>query len=108
MHSKISSLLQESDGDDHDDEWYIDSGSSRHMTDCKNNLKNFLKLKDVGMVIFENNERAEVKGCKEFTNGHFTVKIVAYVKVPKHNLINVCNNPIFRHKFIYLNKFIGK
>jgi len=41
------------------------------------------------MVIFGNNERAEVKGYGEITNGYFTVKRVAYVEGLKHNLISV-------------------
>jgi len=81
--------LQGSDGDDHDDEWYIDSGFSHHIIGRKNNLKNFRKLNDFGMVVFENNERAEAKGYGQITHGQFTIKRFAYVKGLKHNLIRI-------------------
>nr|KAJ0214349.1 hypothetical protein LSAT_V11C400174670 [Lactuca sativa] len=72
-----------------DDEWYIDSGCSRHMTGRKEELREFRSLKDGGSVKFGNNSYGTIKGYGMITNGDFSIRKVAYVEGLQHNLINV-------------------
>ena len=73
----------------YDNQWYIDSGCSRHMTGKIEYLKDFRELQGAGYVKFGNNNLAEIKGYGKITNGDFTINKVAYVKGLKHNLISV-------------------
>ncbi|KAL4578457.1 hypothetical protein LXL04_014580 [Taraxacum kok-saghyz] len=73
----------------YDNQWYIDSGYSRHMTGKIDYLKDFRELQGVGYVKFGNNELAEIKGYGKITNGDFTINKVAFVEGLKHNLISV-------------------
>nr|KAJ0214865.1 hypothetical protein LSAT_V11C300139970 [Lactuca sativa] len=72
-----------------DDEWYIDSGCSRHMTGRKEELREFRSLKDGGSVKFGNNSYGTIKGYDMITNGDFSIRKVAYVEGLQHNLISV-------------------
>ena len=73
----------------YDNQWYIDSGCSRHMTGKLEYLKDFRGLQGAGYVKFGNNDLAEIKGYGKITNGDFTINKVAYVEGLKHNLITV-------------------
>ncbi|KAL4556842.1 hypothetical protein LXL04_035006 [Taraxacum kok-saghyz] len=75
--------------ENYDNERYIDSGCSRHMTGKIERLKDFRGLKGAGYVIFGNNDVAEIKGYGKLTNGEFTINKVAYVEGLMHNLISV-------------------
>ena len=59
------------------------------MTGQKENLRDFWKLENVGVVMFRNNQKCKVKGYRKVTNGKVTVNRVAYVEGLKHNLISV-------------------
>nr|KAJ0203047.1 hypothetical protein LSAT_V11C500252350 [Lactuca sativa] len=72
-----------------DDEWYKDSGCSRHMTGRKEELREFRSLKDGGSVKFGNNSYGTIKGYGMITNGDFSIIKVAYVEGLQHNLISV-------------------
>nr|KAJ0198963.1 hypothetical protein LSAT_V11C600321730 [Lactuca sativa] len=72
-----------------DDEWYIDSGCSCHMTGRKEELREFRSLKDGGSVKFGNNSYGTIKGYNMITNGDFSIRKVAYVEGLQHNLISV-------------------
>lgn len=73
----------------YDNEWYIDSSCSRHMTGKREQLRDFCAIDGAGEVKFGNNERASIKGYGVITNGQFTVKRVMYVEGLNHNLISV-------------------
>ncbi|XP_052627489.1 uncharacterized protein LOC128134106 [Lactuca sativa] len=72
-----------------DDEWYIDSGCSHHMTGRREELREFQSLKDGGCVKYGNNSFGTIKGNKMITNGEFSIRKVAYVEGLQHNLISV-------------------
>ena len=73
----------------YDNQWYIDSGCSRHMTGKIKYLKDFHELQGAGYVKFGNKDLAEIKGYGKITNADFTINKVAYVEGLKHNLISV-------------------
>ena len=58
------------------------------MTRRKENLRDFQKLDNVGVVNFGNN-KCKVKGYGKVTSGKFIVNWVACVEGLKHNLISV-------------------
>ena len=72
-----------------DEEWYSDSGCSRHMTGRKEELREFRSLKDGGIVNYDNNSFGTIKGYGMITNGEFSIRKVAYVEGLQHNLISV-------------------
>ncbi|KAL7585209.1 hypothetical protein Lser_V15G45873 [Lactuca serriola] len=72
-----------------DKTWYIDSGCSRHMTVQKENLRDFRKLENVGLVKFGNNQKCKVKGYRKVTNRKFIMNRVTYIEGLKYNLISV-------------------
>ncbi|XP_023734319.1 uncharacterized protein LOC111882200 [Lactuca sativa] len=71
-----------------DDEWYIDSGWSLHMTGRKEEQREFGSLKDGGSMKYGNNSYGTIKGYGMRTNGDFSIRKVAYVEGLQHNLIN--------------------
>ncbi|KAI3691382.1 hypothetical protein L2E82_49739 [Cichorium intybus] len=82
-------------GEPKDGTWYIDSGCSKHMTGNQSFLRGFKPTESKQDVTFGNNMTARIKGYGNITNGHFTIKKVAYVDGLKHNLISVsqlCDN----------------
>ncbi|KAI3751870.1 hypothetical protein L2E82_22961 [Cichorium intybus] len=82
-------------GEPKDGTWYIDSGCSKHMTGNQSFLRDFKPTESKQDVTFGNNMTARIKGYGNITNGHFTIKKVAYVDGLKHNLISVsqlCDN----------------
>ena len=58
------------------------------MIGRKDNLRDFQKLDNDGVVKFDN-KKCKVKGYDKVTNRKFTVNRVAYVEGLKHNLISV-------------------
>ncbi|XP_052625079.1 uncharacterized protein LOC128132565 [Lactuca sativa] len=60
-----------------DDEWYIDSGCSRHMTGRREELRESRSLKDGGCVKYGNNSYGMIKGYGMITNGEFSICKVA-------------------------------
>ncbi|XP_023734198.1 uncharacterized protein LOC111882061 [Lactuca sativa] len=72
-----------------DNEWYIDSGCSRHMTGRKEELREFHALKNGGNVIYGNNSFGTIKGYGMITNGDFSIRKVDYVEGLQHSLMSV-------------------
>ncbi|XP_023745845.1 uncharacterized protein LOC111894012 [Lactuca sativa] len=72
-----------------DDEWYIDSGCSRHMTGRREEPREFQALKDGGCVKYGNNLYRTIKGYGMITNEDFSIQKVAYVEGLQHNIISV-------------------
>ena len=72
-----------------DEEWYIDSGCSCHVTERKEELREFRSLQNGGNVKFGNNSYGTIKGYGMITNGDFTIRKVSYVEGLQHNLISV-------------------
>ena len=72
-----------------DEEWYIDSGCSRHMTGRKEELREFQSLQDGGCVKYGNNSFGTIKGYGMITNGDLMIRKVVYVEGLQHNLISV-------------------
>ncbi|KAI3690626.1 hypothetical protein L2E82_48771 [Cichorium intybus] len=65
------------------------------MTGNQSFLRDFKPTESKQDVTFGNNMTARIKGYGNITNGHFTIKKVAYVDGLKHNLISVsqlCDN----------------
>lgn len=54
-------------------EWYINSGCSRHMTGRREEPMEFYSLQDGGSVKYGNNSFATIKGYGMITNGDFTI-----------------------------------
>ncbi|KAI3510498.1 hypothetical protein L1887_17545 [Cichorium endivia] len=73
----------------YDPEWYIDSGSSRHMTGRKEELREYRSLRNGGKIRYGNNVTGEIKGYGMITNGELSIRKVAYVEGLQHNLISV-------------------
>ena len=59
------------------------------MTGRKEELREYRELKNGGLVKFGNNALREIKGYGMITNGHFSIRKVAYVEGMQHNLISV-------------------
>lgn len=58
------------------------------MTGRKENLRDFRKLENAGVVMFGNNQKYNMKRYGKVTNRNFIVSRFAYVKGLKHNLIS--------------------
>ena len=80
-------MFQDIDVEGYDTKWYADTGCSRHMTGMKKYLKDFRPLNG-GRVFFGNNDYAYIRGYGTLTNGHLTIRKVAFVEGLKHNLIS--------------------
>ncbi|TLX70168.1 DDE-type integrase/transposase/recombinase [Labilibacter sediminis] len=89
-------LFQDIDVGGYDTKWYADTGCSRHMTGMKKYLKDF-RILDGGRVFFGNNDFALIRGYGTLTNGHLTIRKVAYVEGLKHNLISASQLVIGTH-----------
>ena len=59
------------------------------MTGRKEELREFLALKDGSIVKYGNNSFGTIKGYRMITNGEFSIRKVAYVEGLQHNLISV-------------------
>nr|GEU82039.1 integrase, catalytic region, zinc finger, CCHC-type, peptidase aspartic, catalytic [Tanacetum cinerariifolium] len=68
--------------------WYLDSGCSKHMTEDRSRLKNFIK-KFIGTVRFGNDHFGTIMGYGDYVIGDSVIFKVYYVEVPWHNLFSV-------------------
>ncbi|KAJ9561285.1 hypothetical protein OSB04_006445 [Centaurea solstitialis] len=68
--------------------WYMDSGSSKHMTERKALFANF-KNKYGRNVRFGNKLSAPIMGYRDILHEKITINKVAYVEGLSHNLINI-------------------
>ena len=91
-------------------QWYLDSACSRHMTGDK---RSFLSLKNIkgGNVAFGNGKSGEIQGIgKVGSMDTHAIKNVYYVNGLQHNLLSVSqicdkgNNVLFYRKRMQSNK----
>ncbi|GJU27581.1 putative ribonuclease H-like domain-containing protein, partial [Tanacetum coccineum] len=68
--------------------WYLDSGCSKHMTEDRSQLTNFVN-KFLGTVKFENDRVAKILGYGDYQIGNVTISRVYYVEGLRHNLFSV-------------------
>nr|GEY98951.1 integrase, catalytic region, zinc finger, CCHC-type, peptidase aspartic, catalytic [Tanacetum cinerariifolium] len=68
--------------------WYLDSGCSKHMTEERSQLTNFVS-KFLGTVKFENDHVVKIKGYGDYQIGNVTISKVYYVEGLGHNLFSV-------------------
>ncbi|GJS79722.1 hypothetical protein Tco_0729603 [Tanacetum coccineum] len=68
--------------------WYLDSGCSKHMTEDRSRLRNFMK-KFIGTVRFENDHFGAIIGYGDYMIGDSVISRVYYVEGPGHNLFSV-------------------
>nr|GEZ51770.1 retrovirus-related Pol polyprotein from transposon TNT 1-94 [Tanacetum cinerariifolium] len=68
--------------------WYLDSGCSKHMTEDRSQLINFVH-KFPGMVKFGNDHVAKIMGYGDYQIGNVTISRVYYVEGLGHNLFSV-------------------
>nr|GEX66443.1 retrovirus-related Pol polyprotein from transposon TNT 1-94 [Tanacetum cinerariifolium] len=70
------------------DLWYLDSGCSKHMTEDRSHLINFIQ-KFLGTVKFENDHVAKIMGYGDYQIENVTISRVYYVEGLGHNLFSV-------------------
>nr|GEW23413.1 uncharacterized mitochondrial protein AtMg00810-like [Tanacetum cinerariifolium] len=68
--------------------WYLDSGCSKHMTEDRSQLINFVQ-KFLGTVKFRNNHVAKIMGYGDYKIGNVTISRVYLVEGLGHNLFSV-------------------
>nr|GFA19829.1 integrase, catalytic region, zinc finger, CCHC-type, peptidase aspartic, catalytic [Tanacetum cinerariifolium] len=68
--------------------WYLDSGCSKHMTEDRSQLINFVQ-KFLGMVKFGNDHVAKIMGYGDYQIGNVIISRVYYVEGLGHNLFSV-------------------
>ncbi|GKD20146.1 hypothetical protein Tco_1221849, partial [Tanacetum coccineum] len=68
--------------------WYLDSGSSKHMTGDRSELTNFVN-KFLGTVKFGNDHVAKILGYGDYQIGNVTISRVYYVEGLAHNLFSI-------------------
>nr|GEY70216.1 Gag-Pol polyprotein [Tanacetum cinerariifolium] len=68
--------------------WYLDSGCSKHMTEDRSQLVNFVQ-KYLGTVKFGNDHVAKIMGYGNYQIGNVTISRVYYVEGLGHNLFSV-------------------
>nr|GFA08340.1 integrase, catalytic region, zinc finger, CCHC-type, peptidase aspartic, catalytic [Tanacetum cinerariifolium] len=68
--------------------WYLDSGCSKHMTEDRSQLVNFVQ-KFLGTVKFRNDHVAKIMGYGDYQIGNVTISLVYYVEGLGHNLYPV-------------------
>ncbi|GJU34136.1 retrovirus-related pol polyprotein from transposon TNT 1-94 [Tanacetum coccineum] len=68
--------------------WYLDSGCSKHMTEDRSQLTNFVN-KFLGTVKFGNDHVAKILGYGDYQIGNVTISRVYYVEGLGHNLFSV-------------------
>nr|GEX02360.1 protein NYNRIN-like [Tanacetum cinerariifolium] len=68
--------------------WYLDSGCSKHMTEDRSQLINFVQ-KFLGTVKLENDHVAKIIGYGEYKIGNVTILRVYFVEGLGHNLFSV-------------------
>ncbi|GJR47321.1 retrovirus-related pol polyprotein from transposon TNT 1-94 [Tanacetum coccineum] len=76
--------------------WYLDSGCSKHMTENRSKLKNFVE-KFIGTVRFGNDHFGAIMGYGDYVYGDSVISRVYYVEGLGHNLFLVgqfCNSDL--------------
>nr|GEW68998.1 retrotransposon protein, putative, unclassified [Tanacetum cinerariifolium] len=68
--------------------WYLDSGCSKHMTEDRSQLINFVQ-KSLGTVKFGNDHVAKIMGYGDHKIGNVTISRVYFVEGLGHNLFSV-------------------
>ncbi|GJY78122.1 retrovirus-related pol polyprotein from transposon TNT 1-94 [Tanacetum coccineum] len=68
--------------------WYLDSGCSKHMTEDRSQLTNFVN-KFLGTVKFKNDHVAKILGYGDYQIGNVTISRVYYMEGLGHNLFSV-------------------
>nr|GEU57930.1 copia protein [Tanacetum cinerariifolium] len=68
--------------------WYLESGCSKHMTEDRSQLTNFVN-KFLGTVEFENDHVVKIMGYGDYQNGNVTISRVYCVEGLRHNLFSV-------------------
>ncbi|GJU68874.1 retrovirus-related pol polyprotein from transposon TNT 1-94 [Tanacetum coccineum] len=68
--------------------WYLDTGCSKHMTENRLWLKNFVK-KFIGTVKFGNDHFGAIMGYEDYVIGDSVISRVYYVEGLGHNLFSV-------------------
>ncbi|GJU66484.1 retrovirus-related pol polyprotein from transposon TNT 1-94 [Tanacetum coccineum] len=68
--------------------WYLDFGYSKHMTEDRSQLTNFVH-KFLGTVKFGNDQVAKIMGYGDYQIGNVTIIRVYYVEGLGHNLFSV-------------------
>nr|GEU33879.1 integrase, catalytic region, zinc finger, CCHC-type, peptidase aspartic, catalytic [Tanacetum cinerariifolium] len=68
--------------------WYLDSGCSKHMTEDRSQLINFVQ-KFRGTVKFGNDHVAKIMGYGDYKIGNVTISRVYFVEGLGHNLFSV-------------------
>ncbi|GJR01002.1 retrovirus-related pol polyprotein from transposon TNT 1-94 [Tanacetum coccineum] len=71
--------------------WYLDSGCSKHMTEDRSQLTNFVN-KFLGTVKFGNDHVAKILGYGDYQIGNVMISRVYYVEGLGHNLFSVSVN----------------
>nr|GFA00768.1 integrase, catalytic region, zinc finger, CCHC-type, peptidase aspartic, catalytic [Tanacetum cinerariifolium] len=68
--------------------WYLDSECSKHMTEDRSQLINFVQ-KFLGTVKFENDHVAKIMGYGDYKIGNVTISRVYFVEGLGHNLFSM-------------------
>ncbi|GJU98503.1 hypothetical protein Tco_1327774 [Tanacetum coccineum] len=68
--------------------WYLDSGCSKHMTEDRSQLTNFV-YKFLGIVKFGNDQIEKIMGYGDYQIGNITMSRVYYVEGLGHNLFSI-------------------
>nr|GEX09319.1 integrase, catalytic region, zinc finger, CCHC-type, peptidase aspartic, catalytic [Tanacetum cinerariifolium] len=68
--------------------WYLDSGCSKHMTEDRSQLTNFVN-KFLGTFKFGNDHVAKIMGYGDYKIGNVTISRVYFVEELGHNLFSV-------------------
>nr|GEV69370.1 retrovirus-related Pol polyprotein from transposon TNT 1-94 [Tanacetum cinerariifolium] len=92
--------------------WYLDSGCSKHMTEDRSQLTNFVN-KFMGTVKFGNDHVVKIMGYGDYQSGNVTISRVYFVEGLGHNLFSVgqfCDSDIevaFRQHTCFIRNLGG-
>nr|GEZ21466.1 integrase, catalytic region, zinc finger, CCHC-type, peptidase aspartic, catalytic [Tanacetum cinerariifolium] len=78
--------------------WYLDSGCSKHMTEDRPQLVNFVQ-KFLSTVKFGNDHVAKIMGYEDYHIGNVTISRVYYVEGLGHNLFSGLVRGLLKLKF---------
>nr|GFC28514.1 retrovirus-related Pol polyprotein from transposon TNT 1-94 [Tanacetum cinerariifolium] len=92
--------------------WYLDSGCSKHMTEYRSQLINFIQ-KFLGTVKFGNDHVAKIMGYGDYKIGNVTISKVYFMEGLGHNLFLVgqfCDSDLkvaFRQHTCFISNLDG-
>nr|GEX13691.1 hypothetical protein [Tanacetum cinerariifolium] len=92
--------------------WYLDSGYSKHMTEDRSQLINFVQ-KFLGTIKFENDHVAKIMGYGDYKIGNVMISRVYFVEGLGHNLFSVgqfCDSNLevaFRQHICFIRNLDG-